>query len=505
MLKTQNLLLSFILFIALSISCNNSKKNSKEAIVAAVGDNVISVKDFLINYESGLPHLKNGANPKEKYLTYMINELLLAQAGYELGLDRTDRIKKMEEQIRRELLVETVFDAKVKKNIVLSEQEIREAVQESRISWKMQFWSAPDLHSAREMRRQMVKIGFDKALINALEKNREINMHPKDFQTGYVSWLDLDEEVLNKIENLQINEISEPIFMKDRYFLVRITDIRRKALTEYDYQNEYEKYRQILFYKKLKQQASAYIKKVMEPQNVTTKRQPLEELCRLISSFFEQDSIQNITEYIKGQNKAAFLNTKLVYFGAKAWTVEQTLQKINFASIKRQRFKNKLPLTKIVSLEIALAVRNETLVAIAENEGLDKNPEVLRQLQRWKQKWVYREMRKTMGKNIRLKKKDLRTYFQTHLATFRAMEDNPRFEDFEKRVQRVAYRDSLRKLMLKKVTELRRIYPVKINYDVLDTLQTVPFTGNSGMSLQIFKRSSQRLAAPIVDGIWVIK
>ena len=93
----------FIIMIIIS-SCNKDEK--KDVILARVGDDVITVKDFKYNYETGFPHLKKKPDPKRSYLEYMIKEKLLSLDGYKRGFDKSPRVKKFEKELLNELLVE---------------------------------------------------------------------------------------------------------------------------------------------------------------------------------------------------------------------------------------------------------------------------------------------------------------------------------------------------------------------------------------------------------------
>ncbi|MBD3289578.1 hypothetical protein GF337_12305, partial [candidate division KSB1 bacterium] len=67
-----------LVVIILIAALQNCGKKEPQVVLAKVGDNVITADEFRYNYEFGLPHLKQGKNPKESYLNYMIKEELLA-------------------------------------------------------------------------------------------------------------------------------------------------------------------------------------------------------------------------------------------------------------------------------------------------------------------------------------------------------------------------------------------------------------------------------------------
>ena len=68
----------------------------------------------------------------------MINEALLSQEGYRLGLDESERVKNQEAQLLEELLVEELFRKKVDESIIISDDEIKDAITKSTVKWKLQ-------------------------------------------------------------------------------------------------------------------------------------------------------------------------------------------------------------------------------------------------------------------------------------------------------------------------------------------------------------------------------
>jgi len=143
-ISKRNILISISLLIFLSIIVlfvlfNNK---SRPEILAEVGNKIITQKDFLLNYEFGLPHLKIGKSSlerKEHYLQFMINEYLLALDAEAKGLDNTRAVKYQTEKIKRELLLESIIENDIKPKIDISPDEIKEAINKSKVSFKLMF------------------------------------------------------------------------------------------------------------------------------------------------------------------------------------------------------------------------------------------------------------------------------------------------------------------------------------------------------------------------------
>ena len=205
--------------------CSN-KKDPEQVVVARIGNRTITAKQFRSNYEFGLPHLKQGPDRKLSYLNYMIMEEVLSQDGFKHGLDRTERVQKLEKDLLDELLVEELFQTEIKDEIKISPDQIRDAITKSNVKWKLRYWVEPDELYANRIAAAMKEQGYSRVLEDILTRNPEINLNPKDFETQYLSWLDVSEDVLDVIKNVAVGDISNPIEIDGKYFIFQVLDIR---------------------------------------------------------------------------------------------------------------------------------------------------------------------------------------------------------------------------------------------------------------------------------------
>jgi hypothetical protein len=275
----------FIIFISIFLfsiyACREKKTpDPEDVVVARVGDQDITVRDFRRNYEFGLPHLKKEPDRKRSYLDYMIKEKVLAQQGYRLNLDKSDRVRKLEQEMLNDLLIEALFENEVKNKINITTDDIREAINKSKVQWKMRFWYEPDLEYAERVCQAMREQGYAKVVENILRSNPEIKIEPEYFESKYLTWLEVEPVVMEAIKDLPAGDISDPVKINEGYFIFQIVDIRRGALRDYDYQERAESFRQILFYRKLNREAIKYVSAFMTPKNVVTKAMLLENYLR---------------------------------------------------------------------------------------------------------------------------------------------------------------------------------------------------------------------------------
>lgn len=506
------LLLAFSFSFFLIHSACQKKIDPEDVVVARVGDDVITVRDFRRNYEFGFAHLKKGPDRKRSYLDYMIKEKVLALEGYRLGLDKSERVQKLRDDLLNELLVEQLFNAEVRSRIKISPDQVKEAINKSKVSWKLRYWMEPNIEYAERVVQAMRARGYSAVVDEILSSNPEVNLKPKDFETKYLSFLDVSDDFLENIKDLPLGAISDPIPMNGVYFIYQVMDIRREPITDYDYKNKYESFRQILFYRQLKKEAAKFVSDFMTPRNVVTKGEAFRTLSNALAEWLQQKpsdpdsfliAVQNASDSEPAMKKLKEnLQQPLVTFKGGKWTMQDFLQRFYPGSVKidpknKQEFRSKL------NEKIGLAIRDYFLVKEAKKRGLQKAPEVKKQLKEWTDKWVYEETRHFYTKDVHIDDEQARKYFDKFKDRYKIRwNDNPKFDEFKNQAKRDAYIRQVRALLSHKVDSLATFFPITINQAVLDTITTIEFEKSRWASLQVFKNSSKRLAAPIVDPAW---
>ncbi len=481
-------LLGLVLVFQVCVGCNRKQIDSKPDIVAQVGERTITAREFRLNYEFGFAHLKKAPDRKLSYLKYMIDETLLSTEGYRLGLDKTARVQNLEARLLEELLVEELFRTQVSATITVSDEEIHDAITRSTVRWKLRFWVERDFAAADRVYKMMQSQGYAN-VVQELLTNDEGRREPKDLETDYLTWLDVSPELLDAVKNLQIGEISNPIELNEVYFLIQMIDIRREAISAYDYQNTYERFKKILFNRKLKRATARYISEFMTPKNVVVKGEAFQTLADALAEWQRQnDSTRTFSETIAKaggtepalQKLKRHLGKALLTFDGGRWSLQDFISRIDPVRLKtksaaKPRFR------KHLKHEIALTVRNYLMAKEASSRGLRKSPAVQSQLRAWRDKWVYEEMRHfyLTGNSV------------VPPSTERV---NP--------VEPEAHLEQAQLLLERKIELLKKMNNVRINETVLDTISVIDFKKSRWASVFLFKNSSGRLAFPIVDPAW---
>ena len=506
--------LAFALSIIFAITlagCTVSQTNDQQ-FVAQVGGKHITVNDFRFNYEFGLPHLKKGNDPKRTYLDYLIGEELLAMAGYSMNLDKLDRVVKLEEDLLEELLVEELFRQEVHNKISITREEIDEAIRQSKVKWKLRYWAESNLDFANSISATMREEGYAEVVDVIMGSNPEIGIKPADLETGYLSVMDVTPELLEVIVNLPVGDISAPIEINGLYFIFQIIDIKQYPLIADELQNSAERYRQMLFYRKVKEGSVQFVSQFMTPKNVTTKGESFRLLVNATlewASFSENSSGDFLEAVQSATDKSSVifdlqqnLDQTLVTFSGGQWTLRDFLGRYDVGSANID-IKDRQAILAELNDEIALEVRNYFFTNNALKRKLDHAQNLQRELGSWRDKWVYEAARDYYTRDLSITSSQVEDYFaqNKHKYMIRSAVE-PTFEKFAKQARRDAYIKDAQKILADKIDSLKAVYPVIINQAVLDCINVTSSKKSRWLSVQVFKQSSNRMAKPIVDPAW---
>jgi len=506
----KSIIVFFILFL-ISNACSRNESESDPDIVAYVGTLEISARDFQLNYEFGFANLKKTNDRKYSYLKHMINEALLSQEGYRLGLDKSERVKNQEAQLLDELLVEELFRKKVDESIIIADDEIKDAITKSTVKWKLRYWVELNSEDAFDIYNSMQVSGYTKVVQEILANNPEENRDLKDLETGYLTWLDIPPELLEKIKDLEIGEISKPIELQGVYLLVQITDITRSGISESDYQHTHNRFQQILFYREQKVKAASFVANFMNPKNVITKGNEFRILANALIEWKRQYS--NSNSFLESVEKAGKTDPELlelknnlekifITFNDEHWTVKEFLNRFDPYSLKSKPL-NKQLFRKQLKHKIAITIRNYFFVKEAISEGLDRSEVVVNQLDAWRDKWVYEEARRYYTMDIKIDNTEAKKYFNDNVSRYVSQNGKqPEFSEVVSQVKRDAYIEQAKRLLETKIEKIKKNTLVKINRAVLDTITVSDSDKSRATNVFLFKSSSGRLAFPTVDPAW---
>lgn len=512
------------LALLLLLSCGEKKeiRGGEDQAVARVGDKLITVQEFRRNYETGFAHLKTGPNRKRTYLKYMVNEKLLALEGYRLGLDQAGWIKESERRLLNELLIEALIETEVKRKINVTPEEIREAINQSKVSFKFRYWVEPSAEKAHETALAMRERGYAEVVDEKLRGSPELRINPQDLESDYLNGLETPPELLEAIKDLPYGDISDPVFLNDRYYIFQVLDIRRKGVTENEYTGKASTFEQVVFYRKFYEELERYGVRLMESKGVSTPGQALNLLGQALVEWEKsRESAQPSPEPL-AMGQAGFRETvhhapaNLPALKALQENLKQPFTVYNGGTITFEEFleyfrpgriastaKDRRPFSERLKDAAAEGIRDYFLAAEARKKNLAGQPGVHAELALWRDKWVYEAARRHFTREVQVGDEQISEFFDKNKQRYKAgREDEPALSAMYERVRREAYHEASLAELNRSLDLLRGRYPVHIYEAVLDTVTVVDFQKSRWASMQVYKSGVNRLAYPAVDPGW---
>lgn len=150
-----------------------------------------------------------------------------------------------------------------------------------------------------------------------------------------------------------------------------------------------------------------------------------------------------------------------------------------------------------------MSIRNHLLAKEAVKQGLGSSSEIQKQLQTWRDKWVYEEMRVFYTKNVKIDEAVAMNYFEEHKFRYKTGNGiEPTFKEFANQSRQYAYLEESQQLLDQKIEALKKEFRVRINQELLDSIVVIDFEKSRWANVLLFKGSSGRLAIPSVDPAW---
>lgn len=502
------------LFLILFASCGENEPVSPEdRVLVQIGDETITVREFRYNYETGFGHLKTGDDWKRSYLGWMIKEKLLALEGYNLGFHESENVRSAEAQLLNELIIEELVNVEVKSKIKITEADIREAINKSKVSFKFRYWTESNPEKAAWIAQAMQERGYAEVSGELMANNPEWQIRPQDLETDYVSWMETPPEVMNAIEGLPIGEVSDPVEINGEYTIFQVLDVRRAGVLETEYKSKATQFEQVLYYRRVQAAVKQYVADLLTPKNIVTKGDSFAMLLRALQEWRRNAATQPGNFLLAVQRATADypamsrlhenFDKPLVTHNDGDIPIGEFLEGLNLSYIMEGSKDGKRTMKDVVNEAVALGIRDHFMRKEARSKALDKSPGIYKELSLWRDSWVYSETRQHFGQGISLSDSAVKAFFEENKNRYKIRKDDePEFQLLASRARSDAIGIARNRYLVDKADSLATIYPVKIYEAILDTIRVNDSKKSRWSSLQLFKAGTSRFAHPYADPQW---
>jgi len=303
----KRILFTAVLVLLIASSITNAREQV-DRVVLVINEEIITLTEFMNEAE------KNGINMEEagmeyKFLEQIIDKTIVEQEAKQAGitvsdeeldftlkemksrfkLDETEMEKALEkqnmteesfrEQWRFQLLTQKLMEAKVKGNVAVTDQEVKEyyqqtygdyeeGVSEIRIAHILILNNGPDALRKATKIADEAKTGEDFPKL-AKEYSQDTMSAQNGGDLGYFKKGDLVESLEFAVKDVQINEIVGPVESPGGYHIIKVLDKKDSKIgIPQSYSNEI---RNTIYSQKAEEMLKNYLKNIKETAYIERK------------------------------------------------------------------------------------------------------------------------------------------------------------------------------------------------------------------------------------------
>lgn len=484
-------------------------------VVALIGDMEITADEFRKNYEYGLPHLKAGATTEERKLNYlrlMINEKIIAREGYDRGYDELPSVKQNRESLELELITEAFIRGEITDEIEITPEEIDEAINKSKVSFKYRYWIEPTRERAELVAAAINNYGYDNVVDEILNLAGGMQLTKADLESEYTNWLETPAEIVEAVKPLEPGDVAQPVEINEVWYIIQLIDFRREFVSSLEYDETAPSMKKVLKARETEKRFAQYVDDLMSPMNIKTKGDSFRLFSDAVRRWLADSMEVSLSDAVitAGLGKPELYTlqqrsdkTMVTYSGGR-FTIADMLEMVDMTyvtSLKGER----LTFRQAVNDAIALSLRDHFLAREAERLGYQRDSRVEDDLKSWTDKWVYKETRERLLTDISVTDEEITGFFDANRNRYKiTSDDQPQLKEHYYRVRRDAKLAKARTFLEKHIDELETQYPVEIDTTVLSNIEVIDFKKSRWASVQLVRGGTGRLAVPMVDAAWAL-
>lgn len=495
-----------ILIMVISANVSNPQSLFKELnknnlsggeIVAEVGNIKITAEELFYSYEFGPAFIKRGGNSKNTHLKYMINEKLLALDGYDNGIFDDDETKLLFSDFSSDLATEQMFKDEILPKVNVNENEIDTVISTKLVEMELN-WLYSSEPKDIAVYFQLLQEGksFD-SLFNS-QINDTVFL---DMRSMKVSAFDLMKKnpVLYKIvDTLTAGHYSAPIHTDDGWYIVKLNNIIKNMVnTETEYNKlRYEAEEAVTKFK-MDALSDIFVDSLMRIENLVIKRDGFNILRSYLGKYvlenekYEEwnlkEKLEKSLENLGLSENDEYPGIVLVAGANSSYYIDQFINWFRNRNLYIKFNKDDLiSFSKSLENLVWLMMRDNILSEDAAGKGYFNDKWVVAQANWWKDKIAYSAVKNKMTESLLLENEEVNF--------------NSKVSDSE--IEKLSAELSQR--IFRKVQQLKKKYPAKINENILNELNVSQENDKKAVEMYIVKKGGliPRPAYPSIDRDW---
>jgi hypothetical protein len=381
--------------------------------LAKIGDDEISVREFLCSYEYGPSFAKREKDSKARYLNYMINEKLLTREGLNKGYADSSQVKDLLAAIKSDISTEQMFEDDILKDIKIVPAELNEGILEKEITVSIKWLFAPNEDSLKFYTFAMKNgVPFD-SLFNVQLKD-SVFADQRSIEKDKFKFKIENPEMFSVVNSLRLGEVSNPVKGPDGWYIVKLVNTWNNIITtETMKEQEMHDVKSALTMSKSDSLSDEYVRKMMLTHNPVIQGKAFDILRSYMGRYVLNEEkfkkwklderMQKELKYFDSLKPLDYANLSLVVLNDRSLTLNDF---ISWFKMRDEYIKfNETGFNAFsASLEqiVWQMVRDNLLTKQAYDRGYQDKDIVKQQLDWWQDKIVYAVVRDEIGKSIGL-------------------------------------------------------------------------------------------------------
>ncbi|MCP5061241.1 MAG: peptidyl-prolyl cis-trans isomerase [Ignavibacteriae bacterium] len=520
--KNKRLLSKLVLLVSVLFStyCSEDIKTDGYDItpVARVGDRIISADEFKHNFEFGISllALNDSVSPRKAYLNFMIDELLIANKGIDLGFNKSRYVLSRLNARREDNLLEAFYQKYVHSKVNLREQDIQDAIKKASIKFRMIILPLKTIEETEDAHREASKSDLKEYITAQLQKHEIPIASLKSFETDWLDFLDLRPEILEELKDLEKGKVSKPIPFNNEYALFQVIGINRESIINSELISGTKRKKMLKRLHNIKADSieTVLLDSILTPLNFHVDGKVIEKIAPLFDQWVSEGlpDKQNLLDVIKSVSDTSrvylkdlklLLNQPLFSSKKSDGTVEDFFQYLTYYRKNLNNSKDLAELTDILFIELAKMFKNNNFINIAEEDGYLDTFWVSQDLKIWEQKWTYNVYSGHITKEIEVSEDEMREYFRDRWSELKISNiDTTRYYKYVDDIYNALIFEKHQKKLKKDLAKLRKEYSVEIYEDVLNSIELQDSPNAVRTSYRVIKSSTGKPVVPTVDLRW---
>lgn len=475
----------------------NTDNINKEEIIAEVGNIKITAEEFFYGYEFGPAFVKRIPDSKETYLKYLINEKLMALEGYEQEIFNNSETSGVLDEFKSDLATEEMFKDEILSKVRISESEIDTVLNSKLIELEIKWLYSSDQSGISNYLSSLRNgVNFDSLFLSQI--NDSVYLDMRMMNVTAFDLLKKNRLLYQIVDTLKAGDVSAPIHTDDGWYIVKLNNISKNMITsetehtklKFESEQAVKKYKMDLL-------SDLYVDSLMRNEKLVIKRDAFNILRSYLGKFILPDDTYDDWD-LENKLETALNNLGLSkedeYPGIDLLTGANSNYKIEefivwFRNRENYLKFNKVDLTNFSrSLEnyVWRMVRDRLLTSAAGVKGYFENEWVVRQSNWWKEKIAYSAMKNKLTESVILENKEIN------------------FSGENNETQKEKLSAELTEKIFRKITELKKKFPVNINEKILNQVNVSQINDKKAIEFYAVKNSGliPRPAFPSIDHDW---